>query len=618
MRARSRRSHADNISIGINESVSCLMSSEVVFRTMTRARKGKGMDFLEPDTGSRILEKLRMQRADEKYCDIVLNVEGKVFKAHRNVLAACSPYFDTMCNSGLEEDKVDTAVATIECTSAEAMDEILNYMYTGKISINATNVESILRGADPFLMTALKEYCYQFMWQNMDASNVLAVRQLSDLYGFADLYGRSQQFIRNQFMQVIQHSMEDVLRLSYEDILELITDEKIRVEKEECIYDIVVQWVKFDLAFRKPLFPRLLPHVRMPHLGREFLMTIVEKEELVSAFGECRNMLAEAKHQTDTTRRSYCSDSPVLKPRKGRLTDVVVMIGGVSEQGPLADCFAYLINENRWSSLPPLPNELRFHATTIMNNCMYVAGGTSNQLTTSKVHCYDPITNCWNEVAYLQTPREYLSLVPCDGHLYALGGLRWDRVQQSVERYDPDADKWCCVSQMPTKRYNMQVVSVGNRYVYAIAGRDSSRRSTPIVERYDTKTDEWTSVAPIPTKDGLWECPVVEVYQGQIYVTDLSTKAYRLNVERNAWVEAQCKFARIPERTCFQYCAINRNVFIFGGWGERSNNSPISDACIFNQELGLWSNIAPPPASTLASACCFLQVPYEFLSENGT
>ncbi|XP_071497831.1 kelch-like protein 12 [Diadema antillarum] len=587
---------------------------------MTRARKGGGMEFSEQNTGSRILEKLRIQRADEKYCDIVLNVEGRVFKAHRNVLAACSPYFDTMCNSGLEEDKVDTAVATIECTSAEAMDEILNYMYTGKICINANNVESILRGADPFLMTALKEYCYQFMWQNMDASNVLAVRHLSDLYGFRDLYMRSEQFIRNKFMQVIQDSMEDILRLTYEDILELITDEKIRVEKEECIYDIVVKWVKFDTTFRKPLFPRLLSHVRLPLINRDYLLSVVGKEELVSEFEECCSMLAEAKHQTDTTRRSYCSDSPVLKPRKGRLTDVVVIIGGVSERGPVAECFAYLIDENKWSSLPALPNELRFHAATILNNCMYVAGGTSNQLTTNRVHCYDPINNSWNEAACLLTPREYLSLVPCDGRLYALGGLRWDRVQQSVERYDPDANKWCCVSQMPTKRYNMQVVTVGNRYIYAIAGRDSSRRPTPVVERYDTKTDEWMSVAPIPTKDGrCWEFPVVEVYQGKIYVTDLSTKLYQLSVDRNAWIEVNCKFERIPERTCFQYCAMNRNVFIFGGWGsERSSKSPISDACIFNQELGLWSNIAPPPASTLASACCFLQVPYEFLSESGT
>ena len=586
---------------------------------MTRARKQgtETMEFSESSHGSHILEKLRLQRGEEKYCDIVLNVEDKVFKAHRNVLAACSPYFDTMCNSGLEEDLVDTAVATIECTSAEAMDQILNYMYTGKISIDSSNVESILRGADPFLMTALKEYCYQFMCQNVDASNVLAVRHLSDLYGFTDLYQRSQQIIRNQFMQVIQHSMEEILRLSFHDITELITDEKIRVENEECIYDIVIRWVKFDTDSRKSLFPQLLAHVRMPHLGREFLVTVVEREELVNAFEECRNMLAEAKHHTDTTRRSYCSDSPVLKPRKGRLTDVVVITGGVSAQGPLAECFAYIIEENKWSSLPSLPNELRFHAAAIMNNCMYVAGGTSNQLTTNRVHCYDPTNNSWKDVASLLTPREYLSLVPCDGHLYALGGLRWDRVQQSVEMYDPEEDKWHCVTQMPTKRYNMQVVTVGNRYIYAIAGRDSSRRPSHIVERYDTKTDEWTTVASIPGTDGLWEVPVVEVYQEKIYVTDLSTRQYRLNVERNMWVEVRSKIVRIPERTCFQYCAINRNVFIFGGWGsERPNNSPISDACIFNQELGLWSNIAPPPASILASACSFLQVPYEFLTNN--
>lgn len=565
-----------------------------------------------------ILEKLRHQRIDGKYCDMVLCVEGKTFKAHRNVLAACSPYFDTMCNSGFEEEKHN--MATIECVTADAMEQILDYMYTGQISITSENVDVILQGADPFLMSQLKEYCYRFLTQNMDASNCFVVRHLADLYGFIDLYERSKMYIRNQFMQVAQNSLEDIIRLNFEEILEIIKDEDIRVEKEETIYELVIAWVKFDVERRSRFFLELLKHVRLPQLNRNYLINIVEKEPLVFDNDECVKLLLDAKHQTDTTRHSYCSDSPVLKPRKGRLQDVVIITGGISEEGPLSECFGYVMEENRWTPLPPLPVELRFHAAAELNGSMYVVGGSSNGLVTNAVHVYDPNINLWKSAANLPEPLEYLSVVACNGYLYALGGIRWDKVQQTVYEYDRDHDCWKKVSDMPTPRYNMQVAVIDNRYIITTAGRDRHRRPVKLVERYDTYTDEWSSLTPIPLEEGTcWDFPVVETYQGKIHVTDLTTRQLCLDPDEDKWTEVPCHFNRLPERTCFQYCCMNRNVFIFGGWGtERSINSPSSDACVYNKDLNLWSNICSPPASTLASACCILQIPYEFLLDSGS
>lgn len=574
------------------------------------------MEFREDDRASVILEKLRLQRLDGKYCDMVLTVEGRTFKAHRNVLAACSPYFDAMCNSGFEEEKQN--MATIECVSADAMEQILDYMYTGQISITSENVDVILQGADPFLMSQLKEYCYRFLTQNMDASNCFVVRHLADLYGFIDLYERSKKFIRNQFMQVAQNSMEDIVRLNFAEILEIIKDEDIRVEKEEMVYEIVIAWVNFDVESRRRCLLELLGHVRLPQLNRNYLINVVEKEPLVSENEECLKLYMDAKHQTDTTRHSYCSDSPVLKPRKGRLQDVVIITGGISEQGPMSECFGYVMEENRWTPLPALPVELRFHAAAELNGCMYVVGGSSNGLVTNSVHVYDPNVNSWRCAANLPDPIEYLSLVACNGYLYALGGIRWERVQQTVYEYDQDLDQWKKVSDMPTPKYNMQVATIDNRYIITIAGRDRHRRPVKLVERYDTYTGEWSSLTPIPLEEGTcWDLPVVEAFHGKIHVTDLATRQFCLDPDKDNWTEVACQFCRLPERTCFQYCCMNRNVFIFGGWGtERSINSPISDACIFNQDLNLWTNISSPPASTLASACCFLQIPYEFLLNN--
>lgn len=46
-----------------------------------------------PDARATVLENLNCQREEGLLCDLSVQVQGQVFKAHRCVLAASSPYF---------------------------------------------------------------------------------------------------------------------------------------------------------------------------------------------------------------------------------------------------------------------------------------------------------------------------------------------------------------------------------------------------------------------------------------------------------------------------------------------------------------------------------------------
>uniref|UniRef100_A0A8C6VC01 BTB domain-containing protein n=1 Tax=Naja naja TaxID=35670 RepID=A0A8C6VC01_NAJNA len=46
-----------------------------------------------PEATSALLEALNQQRVEGQLCDLAIHVQGRVFRAHRAVLAACSPYF---------------------------------------------------------------------------------------------------------------------------------------------------------------------------------------------------------------------------------------------------------------------------------------------------------------------------------------------------------------------------------------------------------------------------------------------------------------------------------------------------------------------------------------------
>lgn len=46
-----------------------------------------------PSAQASVLDSLNRQRENGRFCDLSIHVQGHVFKAHRCVLAASSPYF---------------------------------------------------------------------------------------------------------------------------------------------------------------------------------------------------------------------------------------------------------------------------------------------------------------------------------------------------------------------------------------------------------------------------------------------------------------------------------------------------------------------------------------------
>lgn len=70
-----------------------------------------------PHAQASVLDGLNRQREEGRFCDLSIHVQGQVFKAHRCVLAASSPYF---------HDQVRICVDSSRCASATVKTSILN------------------------------------------------------------------------------------------------------------------------------------------------------------------------------------------------------------------------------------------------------------------------------------------------------------------------------------------------------------------------------------------------------------------------------------------------------------------------------------------------------------
>ncbi|XP_015268073.1 PREDICTED: zinc finger and BTB domain-containing protein 17 [Gekko japonicus] len=105
-----------------------------------------------PQHSKRVLEQLNQQRQLGLLCDCTFVVDGIDFKAHKAVLAACSQYFRM-----LFVDQKD--VVHLDISNAAGLEQVLEFMYTAKLSLSAENVDDVLAVASFLQMQEIITAC---------------------------------------------------------------------------------------------------------------------------------------------------------------------------------------------------------------------------------------------------------------------------------------------------------------------------------------------------------------------------------------------------------------------------------------------------------------------------
>ncbi|KAM9324917.1 transcriptional regulator Kaiso [Gastrophryne carolinensis] len=86
-----------------------------------------------------LLQALNDQRLQGLYCDVTVIVEDRKFRAHKNILSACSSYFHQLFN-------VAGQVVELNFVRAEIFAEILNYIYSAKIvRVKSDTLEELIK-----------------------------------------------------------------------------------------------------------------------------------------------------------------------------------------------------------------------------------------------------------------------------------------------------------------------------------------------------------------------------------------------------------------------------------------------------------------------------------------
>ncbi|TRY84353.1 hypothetical protein DNTS_025449 [Danionella cerebrum] len=138
-----------------------------------------------PSYLSRLLSELNEQRKRNFFCDCSIIVEGRVFRAHRNILFASSGYFRALLLHYLQDNTQRHSTASLDIVTAEAFSFILDFLYSGRLDLRSSNVIEIMSAASYLQMTDVVNFCKGYIKSSLEICNRESER-LHDREGLDD------------------------------------------------------------------------------------------------------------------------------------------------------------------------------------------------------------------------------------------------------------------------------------------------------------------------------------------------------------------------------------------------------------------------------------------------
>ena len=245
-----------------------------------------------------LLDNLDSQRKEGLLCDVVLSTGpgGEEFSAHRCLLAATSTYFRTMFAEEHNFTENTTGIVHLHSIDTEALEAILNMIYTGKLRLNLENVYSVVSAADHFLLDDVINHCVNFMFSVLNskhaANEVLKIKNTAEMYSLMFVEPATNAVLSKHITSVLES--QAFLELPCDSVVNLLQHDSIHGYNETVFWEAALRWLKHDLKTRKVYLPLLMENIRFALMDAATLLLVVQPNELVQSSACCQKMLVDA------------------------------------------------------------------------------------------------------------------------------------------------------------------------------------------------------------------------------------------------------------------------------------------------------------------------------------
>lgn len=163
----------------------------------------------------------------------------EVFKAHKLILASCSPVFEAMCFGPLAEKQC----ISIDDMEPDVFRMLLEYIYTDSIKLSSVEeAGGVLYASKKYMLPHLSRLCRNYLLSNLRPSNVLSI------FEFAK--GIQETELLDPCMEVMCKYTEEVLQapcghISPATIASLLDQKSLNMSELE-LFEAVLHWAEAE------------------------------------------------------------------------------------------------------------------------------------------------------------------------------------------------------------------------------------------------------------------------------------------------------------------------------------------------------------------------------------
>ncbi|XP_067086044.1 kelch-like protein 30 [Osmerus mordax] len=507
------------------------------------------LDFCQSTHAQSVLDGLRSLCSHPKLVDVTLSARGRDFPCHRGVLALCSSYFRSMFSG----DFVESIAARVELQDVDpdVLSTLLDFAYTGKLTINQGNVEGLMHTSSQLQFQAVRAVCGRYLKNQIDATNCLGILEFGELHGCPEVVAKAWAFLLENFEAVQQG--EEFLLLEKGRLVACLANETLQTRTERSRVEAALIWVRYAEASRLDSLPELLGLARLALLPLEYLGETLLKDSLLQSSDCCREAVERLYREKMNLAPGEVVEAGSESPQPN-LQEVLFVMGGRSlddsddededeDRDPRLlprNCGFYNTKTKQWHQLADFPNYNKWgYSLVSLNNDVYVTGGSrgsqTNTWSTTETWRYTTREGRWAKVAPMLRARTNHTSVTLNGEIYVIGGTTLNYVE--VEHYDPYTDTWGMTC--PALRYVTNFTATACHGKLYLIGSCAVKYNALTMQCYNPVIDGW-SVICSPFIPKYLSSPRSVSVDGLIYlIADNTKKVYLYDPEANMWQKVQ-------------------------------------------------------------------------------
>ncbi|KAM3614222.1 uncharacterized protein V6R79_011425 [Siganus canaliculatus] len=526
----------------------------------------KAFLYKDKEQSSSLLLQLNRLRLENILTDVTLCSDNTEIPCHRNVLVSSSPYFRAMfCNNFLESGQ---SKINLRGVGSAILNSIIDYVYTGLISISMEVVLPLMQAASMLQYGRLFEACSSFLQQQLSPENCLSMIRLSEIMNCNSLRDKSKEMAMKSFCDV--SASEDLCELSLPELMGYLEDDSLCAEEEQ-VFETLVAWIHHDPLSRGGAISDLFKKVRLRHIHPTYLFQFIANDPLIQSSTLCTELIESVRRLMFSGSTKCLGDSSLhlkplwVAPRRYSYQDMLVVVGGrKNNEQTSREALAFDQVSKEWRWLAKLPIRLYKAAYVALHSVMYVIGGLTTNTNSSRVstavYTLSLKTNQWRTAEPMLEPRFAHQSVSYLHFIFVLGGLGPDtRLTNSAERYNSMFNQWEAIAPMPEAVLHPAVAATNQR-IYVFGGEDAMQNPVRLIQVYHITRNMWSKMENRTVKNVSAPAAVMD---DKIYIVGGYTRrVIAYDTKANRFI----KCANLKERKMHHSATVlNNKIFITGG-----------------------------------------------------